>query len=68
MAGDSTSFESRRAHRSHWVEIYNSLSDVKLSNEFIAITMEQDTIADEKNLYWTGNLPSLIPNTEHRPK
>ena len=66
MAGDAPSFESRRAHRSHWVEIYNSLSDVKLSNEFIAITMEQDTVAEEKNLYWTGNLPSLIPNTETR--
>jgi hypothetical protein len=66
MAGDAPSFESRRAHRSHWVEIYNSLSDVKLSNEFIAITMEQDTVADEKNLYWTGNLPNLIPNTETR--
>jgi len=66
MAGDAKSFESRRAHRSHWLEIYNSLSDVKLSNEFIAITMEQDTIADEKNLYWTGNLPSLIANTETR--
>ena len=66
MAGDAPSFESRRAHRSHWVEIYNSLSDVKLSNEFIAITMEQDTVADEKNLYWTGNLPSLISNTETR--
>ena len=66
MAGDAPSFESRRAHRSHWVEIYNSLSDVKLSNEFIAITMEQDTVADEKNLYWTGNRPSLIPNTETR--
>ena len=64
MAGDAPSFESRRAHRSHWVEIYNSLSDVKLSNEFIAITMEQDTIAEEKNLYWTGNLPGLIPNNE----
>ena len=64
MAGDAKSFESRRAHRSHWLEIYNSLSDVKLSNEFIAITMEQDTIAEEKNLYWTGNRPSLIPNTE----
>jgi hypothetical protein len=64
MAGDGKSFESRRAHRSHWLEIYNSLSDVKLSNEFIAITMEQDTIADEKVLYWIGNLPGLIPNTE----
>ena len=66
MAGDAPSFESRRAHRSHWLEIYNSLSDVKLSNEFIAITMEQDTVADEKNFYWTGNLPSLIPSTETR--
>jgi hypothetical protein len=66
MAGDAKSFEGRRAHRSHWLEIYNSLSEVKLSNEFIAITMEQDTVADEKNLYWTGNLPSLIQNTETR--
>ena len=64
MAGDGKSFESRRAHRSHWLEIYNSLADVKLSNEFIAIMMEQDTIADEKGVYWTGNLPSLIPNIE----
>jgi hypothetical protein len=65
MAGDGKSFESRRAHRSHWLEIYNSLADVKLSNEFIAIMMEQDTIADEKAVYWTGNLPSLIPNIEN---
>jgi len=64
MAGDAKSFESRRAHRSHWLEIYNSLSDVKLSNEFIAITMEQDTIAAEKDLYWTGHLPGMIPNNE----
>ena len=42
MAGADKSFESRRAHRSHWLEIYNSLSDVKLSDEFIAIMMEQD--------------------------
>src|SRR5262245_44725462 len=55
IAGDSKSFESRRAHRSHWLEIYNSLADVKLSNEFIAIMMEQDTIANEKDVYWTGN-------------
>jgi hypothetical protein len=64
MAGEAKSFESRRAHRSHWLEIYNSLSDVKLSNEFIAITLEQDTIAAEKDLYWTGHLPGWIQNTE----
>jgi hypothetical protein len=64
MAGDGKSFESRRAHRSHWLEIYNSLSDVKLSNEFIAIMMEQDTFADEKEVYWTEYLPEKIPNTE----
>src|SRR5215510_11905713 len=28
MAGADKSFESRRAHRSHWLEIYNSLADV----------------------------------------
>ena len=60
MSGDSKSFESRRAHRSYWLEIYNSLADIKLSDDFIAIMMEQDTIADEKELYWTGHLPSLI--------
>ena len=59
MAGDAKSFESRRAHRSHWLEIYNSLSDVKLSNEFIAITMEQDTIAEEKILFFY-NYPELV--------
>ena len=56
------SFESRRAHRSHWLEIYNSLADVKLSDEFIAIMMEQDTVANEKDIYWTKNRPSLISN------
>ena len=37
MAGADKSFESRRAHRSHWLEIYNNLSDVKLSDAFIAV-------------------------------
>jgi hypothetical protein len=46
MAGADKSFESRRAHRSHWLEIYNSLADVKLSEEFIAIMMELDTRVD----------------------
>src|ERR1700716_2335673 len=57
-------FESRRAHRSHWLEIYNSLSDVKLSDEFIAIMMEQDARAGGTALYWSENLPGLIPNAE----
>jgi hypothetical protein len=64
--GGGMSFESRRAHRSHWLEIYNSLADVKLSDEFIAIMMEQDTVANEKDVYWTKNLPSLISNTESK--
>jgi hypothetical protein len=64
MAGADKSFESRRAHRSHWLEIYNSLSDVKLNDEFIAIMMEQDARADGTALYWSGNLPGLIPNAE----
>ena len=63
MAGADTSFESRRAHRSYWLEIYNSLADVKLSDEFIAIMMEQDARGDAA-LYWSGNLPGLIPNAE----
>ena len=64
MSGDSKSFESRRAHRSHWLEIYNSLADVKLNNDFIAIMMEQDTLANEKEVYWTGHVPSMIPKAE----
>ena len=64
MAGADKSFESRRAHRSHWLEIYNSLSDVKLSDDFIAVMMEQDARADGTPLYWTGDLPGLIPNVE----
>jgi hypothetical protein len=65
MAGADKSFESRRAHRSHWLEIYNSLSDVKLSQDFIAIMMEQDTrVVDGVELYTIENRPSLISNTE----
>ena len=64
MAGADKSFESRRAHRSHWLEIYNSLSDVKLSDDFIAVMMEQDAKADGTPLYWTGDLPTLIANNE----
>src|SRR6516162_4293162 len=65
MAGADKSFESRRAHRSHWLEIYNSLSDVKLGQDFIAIMMEQDTrVEDGTELYTIENRPSLISNTE----
>ena len=68
IAGDGKSFESRRAHRSHWLEIYNSLADVKLSNEFIAIMMEQDTLASEKPVYWINNQPSLTSKVENGPE
>jgi hypothetical protein len=64
MAGADKSFESRRAHRSHWLEIYNSLADVKLSDEFIAIMMEQDARVDGTELYTIENPPGSIPNTE----
>jgi hypothetical protein len=67
MAGADKSFESRRAHRSHWLEIYNSLADVKLSQDFIAIMMELDTRVDGTELYTIENRPALIPNTE-RPE
>jgi hypothetical protein len=60
MSGGGKSFESRRAVRAHWLETYNSLASVKLSNDFIALMMEQDTIADEKPLYWTGHVPVPI--------
>jgi hypothetical protein len=63
-SGESKSFEGRRAYRSHWLEIYNSLAEVKLSNDFIAIMMEQDTVASEKELYWIKNLPSMIAKAD----
>ena len=65
MSGDGNSFENRRAPRKHWVELYNSLADVKLSNDFIAIVMEQDTVASEKEVYWTEHMPSLIAKNEN---
>jgi len=65
MAGADKSFESRRAHRSHWLEIYNSLSDVKLSDDFIAVMMEQDAKSVEGvELYTIENPPNLISNNE----
>jgi hypothetical protein len=64
MSGDSKSFESRRAHRRYWLEVYNKFADVKLSDEFIAMMMEHDTLANEKELFWTGHMPSLIANVE----
>jgi hypothetical protein len=67
MSGDSKSFESRRAHRSYWLDVYNKFADVKLSNEFIAMMMEHDTLASEKELFWTGHMPSLIANSERAP-
>jgi hypothetical protein len=67
MSGDSKSFESRRAHRSYWLDVYNKFADVKLSNEFIAMMMEHDTLASEKELFWMGHMPSLIANSERTP-
>src|SRR5262249_47223898 len=65
MAGADKSFESRRAHRSHWLEIYNSLSDVKLSDEFIAVMMEQDAKwVEGVELYTIDNKPIQIANSE----
>jgi hypothetical protein len=65
MAGADKSFESRRAHRSYWLEIYNSLADVKLSDEFIAVMMEQDAKwVEGVELYTIENKPNLIPNNE----
>src|SRR5262245_39512867 len=65
MAGADKSFESRRAHRSHWLEVYNSLADVKLSDKFIAVMMEQDArVVEGMELYTIENRPNLIQNSE----
>src|SRR5262249_20263100 len=68
ISGDSKSFESRRAHRSYWLEIYNNLADVKLGDDFIALMMEQDTVAAEKALYWSGNLPDRMTKAGAAPQ
>jgi hypothetical protein len=60
MYGDTTSFEGRRAYRKHWLEIYNSLAESKLSDAHIAIMMEQDTLANEKELFHATNVPNMI--------
>jgi hypothetical protein len=65
LPGDSDSFEGRRARRSHWLEMYNNLADVKLSDEFIAVMMEQDTRKSEKPLYHINDLPDKRPKTEN---
>jgi hypothetical protein len=57
MFGSDVSLETRRAYRSHWVETYNTYAQVKLSDEFIALMMEQDTIAGEKEVWTVNNKP-----------
>src|SRR5262249_57738254 len=37
MSGDSKSFESRRAHRSYWLDVYTNFADVKLTHQVIAM-------------------------------
>src|SRR5262249_57558169 len=51
MAGADKSFESRRAHRSYWLEIYNSLADVKLTHDFPPLFIDQDPQPDATPLY-----------------
>jgi hypothetical protein len=68
MYGDTTSFEGRRAYRKHWLEIYNSLAESKLSDAHIAIMMEQDTLANEKELFHRQHMPTMIgKNDEAEP-
>lgn len=57
MFGSDMSLESRRAYRSHWVETYNAYAQVKLSDDFIALMMEQDTVAGEKEVWTINNKP-----------
>jgi len=64
MYGDSTSFEGRRAYRKHWLEIYNSLADSKLSDAHIAVMMEQDTLKNEKELFHRQHMPKMIPKND----
>jgi hypothetical protein len=77
ISGDSKSFEARRAHRSYWLEIYNSLADVKLSDDFIALTnldVDASVIQRDGTLKpgetiqarWTVTLRSNTRNLEDR--
>lgn len=55
--GVDASLERRRAFRTHWLETYNRFAKVKISNDFIAIMMEQDTRASEKHLWRASDKP-----------
>jgi hypothetical protein len=57
LFGNETSLESRRLYRSHWLDTYNQYAKVKLSEDFIAAMMEQDTRASEKRVVKASDKP-----------
>ncbi len=47
LFGNDMSLEGRRLYRVHWLETYNHYTKVKLSNDFIAIMMEQHMVPED---------------------
>jgi hypothetical protein len=45
MFGREMSVEERRYYHQHWFDTYNQYADVKISDELIAVVMEQDAVA-----------------------
>jgi len=44
MFGRETSVEVRRLYHAHWLNTYNKYADVPISDELIAVVMEQDLV------------------------
>jgi hypothetical protein len=58
LFGNEMSLESRRLYRAHWITTYNHYAQVKLSDDLVAIVMEQNTGADSKMLVTAENKPA----------
>jgi hypothetical protein len=58
LFGNEMSLESRRLYRAHWIATYNHYAQVKLSDDLVAIVMEQDTGAAGKRLVTAEDKPA----------
>jgi hypothetical protein len=58
LFGNDMSLESRRLYRAHWIATYNHYSQVKLSDDFVAIVMDQNTGAATKPLVTAADKPA----------
>jgi len=57
LFGNELSLESRRLYRAHWITTYNYYAQVKLTDDFVAIVMEQETDALDKRIITAVDKP-----------